>query len=231
MIIDCIADLHGHFPTLEGGDLLIVAGDLTAHDTLEEHSDVLNWIHKQHYRKKVLVAGNHDNFLQKHPNFYSRTTINYLCDSGTEFTYYDPLEKDGPSDVKRTTYKIWGSPWTAQFPGINPKCCAFTENVGCDTDFWLEEHWQKIPDDIDILVTHGPPYGILDQTKDGILAGSPFLLYRCTEIKPLIHCFGHIHENGGKETLISWKNGTRFINCSHVNEKYEPVNKPVRVIL
>lgn len=211
MIIDCIADLHGFYPTLEGGDLLIVAGDLTAHDTLQEHSDVLNWIHKQHYRKKVVVAGNHDNFLQKHPNFYSRTTINYLCDSGTEF--------EGS--------KIWGSPWTKQFLGINPKCCAFTEEV----EYWMEQHWEKIPEDIDILVTHSPPYGIRDETRNGELTGSGFLLLKVAEIKPLIHCFGHIHENGGKETLISWENGTRFINCSYVNEKYEPVNKPVRVIL
>src|SRR5579859_3379344 len=199
MIIDCIADLHGHFPTLEGGDLLIVAGDLTAHDTLEEHSDVLNWIHKQHYRKKVLVAGNHDNFLQKHPNFYSRTTINYLCDSGTEFTYYDPLEKDGPSDVKRTTYKIWGSPWTAQFPGINPKCCAFTEDVGCDTDFWLDEHWQKIPDDTDILVTHGPSKLMHDKTiYDENVGSSSLLSWTANHANSLkLHVYGHIHEGYG----------------------------------
>ena len=37
MIIDCLSDLHGHYPSLDGGDLLIVAGDLTARDKLEEH--------------------------------------------------------------------------------------------------------------------------------------------------------------------------------------------------
>lgn len=35
MIIDCIADLHSHYPKLDGGDLLIVAGDLTDRDSLE----------------------------------------------------------------------------------------------------------------------------------------------------------------------------------------------------
>ncbi len=71
MIIDCIADLHGFYPSdLPGGDLLIIAGDLTATDTQKQHLEFVDWLYKQKYEKKVWIAGNHDNFLQN-TNFVS----------------------------------------------------------------------------------------------------------------------------------------------------------------
>ena len=221
MIIDCISDLHGFYPELEGGDLLIVAGDLTARDTYVEYKKFFEWIYSQKYSKKILISGNHDNFLMKTAENshlrrlagYDKDDIEfeYLCDSGTEF--------EG--------LKIWGSPWTKTFEGINPKCKAFT----CDTDEELGEKWNLIPDDTDIVITHTPPYGIFDETKRKELVGSKSLLLRIAEIKPLIHCFGHIHEQGGKQLVLLWKNGTCFINCSNVNERYKPVNKPIRIDL
>lgn len=63
MIIDCISDLHGHFPSLEGGDLLIIAGDLTATHTPQELYQFNDWVKVQDYKKKVLIAGNHDTFF------------------------------------------------------------------------------------------------------------------------------------------------------------------------
>src|ERR1044071_9160006 len=65
MIIDCISDLHGFKPSLQGGDLLIVAGDLTARDTMQEHVDFLWWLDEQPYEKKIYIAGNHDGCIQK----------------------------------------------------------------------------------------------------------------------------------------------------------------------
>lgn len=67
MIIDCISDLHGSLPKLEGGDLLIIAGDLTSNDSDKSWNAFDEWIHKQNYREKILIAGNHDNFLQSIP--------------------------------------------------------------------------------------------------------------------------------------------------------------------
>lgn len=224
MIIDCISDLHGHFPTLEGGDLLIIAGDLTARHTLEELDQFNEWVRLQDYKKKVLIAGNHDTFFERgvfcpsNPRdntVFVDPSVDYLCDSGTE---YEGL-------------KIWGTPWTAQFRGINPNCCAFSIWLGSDTEKWLEDCWNLIPLDTDILITHSPPFGILDTTSTKQLAGSPSLLVKVSEIKPLIHCFGHIHEKGGKDLCMPWKRGTTFINASLVNESYEHVNKPVRVVL
>lgn len=217
MISDCIADLHGHYPQLEGGDLLIVAGDLTARDTEDEHFEFFKWLHYQPYNKKIVIAGNHDNFIQEHEkemkelhNSKSKiTNIEYVCDSGTEF--------EG--------LKIWGSPGSLWFHGINPKCKAFT---GSESD--LEKKYKLIPDDIDILVTHGPPYGVLDQvyTDSKINKGSKSLLNKIEKITPKMVIFGHIHECGGKALDLS---SCKFVNCSIVNERYQPVNKPVRVIL
>ena len=222
MIIDCIADLHGHYPELEGGDLLIVVGDLTATDTVDEHAEFAKWVQKQDYRSFILVAGNHDGFLYN--GFHEGRRLGpkgrYLCDSGTEFEYLD-IGSDGVTIVKRTL-KIWGSPWTLTFPGINPKCTAFT-----GTESQLREKFDLIPDDIDILITHGPMKGILDRSVRGEECGSLQLILATYKSKMKLHVFGHIHESYGK--LIDGP--LTHINCSHVNEHYEPVNKPIRIIL
>lgn len=222
MIIDCISDLHGHYPKLEGGDLLIIAGDLTARDIEEEYGNFLIWcigrIQKQ-YKKLIFIPGNHDNYIYDtykngcifNPKF---PQISMLCDSGTEF--------EG--------LKIWGSPWTLAFYGINPKCKAFT----CDTDEELAEKWKLIPNDIDILITHCPPYGILDKVERITLdedhghVGSPSLRNVLHRVKPKLWVFGHIHSCGGRSIDLCT---TTLVNASQMNERYEPVNKPVRIIL
>ena len=233
MIIDAISDLHGFFPDLKGGDLLIVAGDLTASDANAQYLLFMEWLDAQEYKQKIVVAGNHDNLLFEEkfkislPEYYSQgERIIYLCDSGTEF--------EGP--------KIWGSPWTPLFRGVNRRCAAFML-----PEAELEAKFALIPDDVDILVTHGPPYGILDAVrKYGPFShereecvGSESLLKRVFDIRPQLHIFGHIHEGYG-EYHHTPRDGAscelgitpiKFINCSHVNERYEPVNKPIRVIL
>lgn len=224
MIIDCVADLHGHYPQLEGGDLLIVAGNLTARDTCVEHIKFQMWLHDQKYSKKIIVAGNHDNRLQELgfasvQRQYAELEEDYLCDSGTEF--------EG--------LKIWGSPWTLRFEGMNPNCMAFT----CETEEELAEKWAMIPQDTDILVTHAPAYGILDQVEDmrsnkieskGSKSLYGYLKYA---FRPKLHVFGHIHEGYGLiESFPGYNNNmVKSINASHVNERYEPVNKPIRIVL
>ena len=218
MIIDCIADLHGHYPELEGGDLLIVAGDLTAHDNMKEYLVFYEWLDEQEYKKKIVIAGNHDNELQNPAHEGNDGRFDpavYLCDSGTE---YEGL-------------KIWGSPWTKTFEGMNPHCKAFT----VDTEEELAEKFSMIPNDINILITHSPPYGILDEAVDYgrdrmESVGSKYLRDKFRGSCNLkLHVFGHIHENGSR--LLQLGHLTKFVNASLVNERYEPVNKPIRVIL
>lgn len=227
MIIDCIADLHGHYPKLEGGDLLIVAGDLSAHDHGGEHFEFLMWLKDQKYIRKIFIAGNHDNqWIDYVPHASTfKHGMEYLCDSGTEF--------EG--------LKIWGSPWTLTFPGINPHCTAFT-----GTEAELEAKFALIPDDTDILITHGPPYGIMDAVHREVFCGerdewvgSVSLLEKVFRICPKLHVFGHIHEGYGRYNHTPRGGSSEnlgitpvtFVNCSHVNERYKPVNKPVRVVL
>lgn len=223
MIIDCISDLHGHYPKLEGGDLLIVAGDLTSRDKLEELEEFYIWLSKQKYKHKILIAGNHDMLFTRLDFVFLKIDGNiYLEDSG--------IEIEG--------IKIWGSPWSKTFEGINPKCVAFT----VDTDEELSKKWDLIPEDTEILITHCPPYGLFDEIENNeyvegfnepneakINVGSISLRNKVMSLPNLrLLVFGHIHEHGGK--MINTTSAI-FANCSHVNEKYQPVNKPIRVIL
>lgn len=209
MIIDCISDIHGYFPKLEGGDLLLIAGDLTARDESSEFDKFKQWLKEQPYLNKVLIAGNHDNFIAhlNNPHEYFEEGI-YLCDSGTEF-----------EDLK-----IWGSPWTKNFFGQNPLCKAF----GTDYDTQMMEKFALIPEDTDILITHSPPQGILDYAGNARV-GCPHLRNRVQKMPKLkLHLFGHIHEGYGVQEDDS---GIKFVNASFVNVYYQPVHTPVRVIL
>lgn len=224
MIIDCVADLHGYHPKLEGGDLLIIAGDLTTTDTLEQHLGFLHYLAKiqdseNSYKKITYIAGNHDAFLfpessSRHP--YSHDSIHYLSDSGIEF--------EG--------LKIWGTPWSPLFKGVNPNCKAFMLN-----ESKLQKKFEKIPSDVDILISHSPPYLILDANKHGEPCGSMQLRMQLDgRIKPKVHVFGHIHEQGGKKMVlkrngIGDENNTTCYNVSYVNEKYQPINAVRRIIL
>lgn len=216
MKIDCISDLHGCFPELDGGDLLIIAGDCTSNDKTKAWQRFFDWLDKQQYRKKIIVAGNHDNFLKhEYQTMIDKPSgVDYLCDSGIEF--------EG--------YKIWGSPWSLWFPAINPDCAAFT-----DYENGLQKHFDRIPGDTDILITHTPPYLILDENDRGIRCGSVNLRSALDRVQPLLHVFGHIHEQGGKLLLykhqLTNKDDTLCVNASIMDGDYEPTNKPTKIII
>lgn len=223
MIIDCVSDLHGFFPELEGGDLLIIAGDMTTRDSESCWIKFFRWINTiiPIYKKIIIIGGNHDNRLQSGKTRVGNPLVSYLCDEWTEL--------EG--------LKIWGSPWTNTFDGINPICCAFT----LDTDEQLSMKWDKIPEDVDILVTHSPPLGILDScinSEDNLFhnVGSSSLsdcVERLYNLK--LHVFGHIHEHGGQIKEFTRNSiglpPVQMINASHVDENYCPINEPVRIIL
>lgn len=204
MKIDCLSDLHGHYPDLQGGDLLIIAGDLTARNDEEGYQEFLRWLPWENYKEVIVIAGNHDNKLQKYQHYISRDAVplKYLQDSGTDF--------EG--------LKIWGSPWTLTFPGMNPKCKAFT----VDSDAQLALKWMLIPEDVDILITHMPIYMMFDEVEENRFVGSyrlRSLIVRNYFPNLKLHVCGHIHEHGGKV----WQNeSTKFVNASHVDENYCP---------
>lgn len=203
MLLDLISDLHGFQPELRGGDLLIICGDLTARDTKNEYDRFMLWLTQLPYTCKIVIAGNHDGLIEKGKVVFNTDgTIHYLCDSGVEFN----------------GLKIWGSPYTPTFQNWY-----FMRNRGKD----IKKHWDMIPDNTDILITHGPPHGIFDETIDGIHAGCEELRTAVQKrVKPHIHCFGHIHE-GGKS--IAEIEGTTYVNCSYVDERYRPVHSSMRL--
>ena len=199
-----IADTHSRHRSirLPKGDVLIHAGDISYRGEKLEVEDFLTWFRKQDFEHKIFIAGNHDFLLEKaKPKEIDNLILDdiiYLNDSSTLVN----------------GFKIWGSPVTPRFFNW-----AFNRARGEA----IRKHWELIPSDTHLLITHGPPYGILDQVANEQHVGCKDLLNKVVEIKPLVHAFGHIHESYG-----STKNmGIRFINASQTNESYEVVNKPV----
>jgi Icc-related predicted phosphoesterase len=113
---------------------------------------------------------------------------------------------------------FYGSPWQPWF--LN---WAFNLQRGKE----IQEKWDLISNDVDVLITHGPAFGILDRNINGENAGCENLLSKIEEIRPKVHVCGHIHEGYGQTVRHSIK----FINASVNNERYRPTNNPILFIL
>lgn len=230
MEITAISDLHGFCPKLPGGDLLILAGDYTYSNAIPQWVSFFNWLKHQQYRKKILIAGNHDGFLRStYPTCdadlkslievqefldeigeWESPDFEYLCDSGTEF--------EG--------VKFWGTPWTPIFERVNPKCASFMES-----EEFLNNKFAMIPLGTDILISHGPMIHTLDTDLYGYACGSSSLRDHVDRVNPKMHLFGHIHEQGGNSFRYGRAvSNTWCLNCSYVNEKYKPFDKPIQAI-
>ena len=202
MKVVCLSDTHnfGAEIAVPDGDLLIHAGDGTINGTDAEFTEFALWIRALPHRHKVLIAGNHDWLFQTRPEAARRMFdgVHYLQDSS----------------IVIEGLKIYGSPWQPRFFDW-----AFNLNRGAA----MAAKWEAIPEDTDILITHGPPQGILDRTPAGDLAGCEELRKRIDAIRPGLHVFGHIHLGYG----VLESAGTVFVNASNCNEAYEPVNPPI----
>jgi len=210
MDITFISDTHGLHDELklQPGTVLIHAGDITEYGTEEEVVDFLHWFSKQPFTYKIFIAGNHDLFFEEN----TVGTKNKIIPKGIIYLQNSSVEIEG--------LKIWGSPVTPYFLGM-----AFNAKAGKD----IKKIWNKIPVDTTILITHGPPKGILDNC-----IGCEELRDRANKIKPVIHCFGHAHGKNG----IEIRNETTFINASIVNgldpleiDEYKVIGKPINIIV
>lgn len=190
------------------GDILIHAGDATNRGTFDEIYPFDYWFSSLPHKHKIFVAGNHDWLFETYPE-QARNQI-------TEAIYLQD------SFVEIEGLKIYGSPWQPRFFDW-----AFNLNRGAE----LAEKWKLIPNDIDVLITHGPPFGILDETPRGDLAGCEELRKRVEEIAQFgrlkLHVFGHIHFGYG----ATEKFGVRFVNASNCDEDYLPTNLPIVIDL
>jgi hypothetical protein len=203
------SDLHGSLPEIEPCDILIIAGDSCPVDNHQENYQrrwlegrFRDWLLDQPAKHIVGIAGNHDFIMEKWPGVPGRLPWNYLQDK--------EIELEG--------VRIYGTPWVPNLPGW-----AFFGGMGS-----CAGRWDAIPEGIDILVSHGPPYGYSDKVT--------FTHVGCTRmdtelqrIKPKAFVCGHIHEGYGHYPHPDV--GLGVFNVAHNNRDYRPVNAPVEISL
>jgi Icc-related predicted phosphoesterase len=203
MKIVFISDTHGQHAKLilPEGDMIIHAGDVSKRGGMAEIENFLAWFSALPFKYKVFTVGNHDFLAENAPSIF-KALIPDNC-------IY--LENNG---VTIEGIHIWGSPITPWFYDW-----AFNRQRGAD----IAKYWAKIPLDTDIIITHGPPYKILDKTTRGDLTGCVDLKEKINQVKPCVHVFGHIHEAYGIEKIEE----TTFINASVLNVEYQLMNAPI----
>lgn len=205
MRIVCISDTHlahvKHHIEVPDGDVLIHAGDATFQGTNLEVAAFSDWFSAFPHNRKLFIPGNHDvrfEERERDAQNYLHWNITYLRDSG----------------VTINGLNFWGSPWQPEF-------CNWAFNLKRGKA--LREKWALIPDNTDVLVTHGPPMGIRDTVERGERVGCRDLMDRVLKVKPKLHVFGHIHTGYG----ITKFHDITFVNASTCNSQYEPINKPI----
>ena len=216
MKIAFISDTHNKHKQIpevyfEGVDMVIHAGDMTGRGLRNEVMPFLYWFDELPVKHKIFIAGNHDFFFENAVKddkvkkdleslLKFRTSITYLNDSGVEI--------EG--------IKIWGSPVQPWFYNW-----AFNR-MGSD----IQKHWDLIPSDTQLLITHGPIQGYLDMTTRGDITGCPYLKETISErLKDLkLHVCGHIHEAYGRLVMAD---GQVLLNASVLNHRYEMQNRPI----
>lgn len=195
-------------PPVPDGDIVVHAGDCTRRGVVGETAEFLDWFVGLPHRHKVLIAGNHDFLFERdaaRAESLVPAGVTYLRDSGVVFG----------------GLKFWGSPWQPWFHDW-----AFNLERGDE----LAAKWRLIPTDTDVLITHGPPHGVLDQTNNRPpqRVGCEALMARLAELPSVrLHAFGHIHEAYGRRR----EGGRDYVNASICDVRYRAVNAPVVVDL
>jgi predicted phosphodiesterase len=202
MRIVAISDTHCMHDRVDvpDGDVLVHAGDFCMSGKASQVRAFADWFEAQPHRHKIVIAGNHDRSLELDPDLarmmFRRAT--YLFDTETEI--------DG--------IKFYGSPWQPWF--LN---WAFNLRRGEP----LREKWALIPLDVDVLITHGPPWGVLDVAYDNEHVGCEELTMAISRNQPKLHIFGHIHEGYGTHR----EGPTLHVNASTCTLAYAPTNPPI----
>lgn len=213
MRIVAVADTHSYqddLGALPNGDVFIHAGDLLQYGSLEELRRFTQWVRQLPHEHKVIIAGNHDWCFVRSAEVARReveAVATYLQDAAATVA----------------GLRFWGSPYQPEFFGW-----AFNLPRGEP----LRERWSRIPEGVDVLITHGPPRGIGDFVQ-GEHVGCDDLLEAVRRKRPALHLFGHIHEDGG----VRQEGPTTFANVTTAECQrgatvldYEPTARTVRVV-
>lgn len=210
MKVTLISDTHNKHSLIPKdslkGDIIIHSGDFSSLGHRHECKDFLKWYNSLDYKYKVFICGNHEVGVQKDPHMLTTLLIQY-----PDLIYLNE------ESVNIEGLNIYGSPWTPFF---------FNWAYNAQRGEEIKKHWDKIPNNTDILVTHGPVYGI----NDTVLGrpenlGCKDLYDKILEIKPLIHTCGHIHTGNGYKEF----NDINFFNTSVLDESYQMRYKPYHI--
>jgi len=219
----CLSDTHGQHRELSSrlppGDVLLHGGDFSNDGSLEEVMDFAAWLRSLPYRHKVLIAGNHELTFDR---TYEGDRVK--GDSATSvrsaFLKSFDSERDGifyleDEELVICGIRIYGSPWQPEFMHW-----AFNLPRGI-----IKEKWKAIPENVDVLLVHGPPLGRGDALLPSLKRrGCMDLLFEVQErIRPQFCVFGHIHEGAG----VTFDGTTHFVNASSMNEHYQCIHAPL----
>lgn len=200
-----ISDTHGVRFDVPDADVLIHCGDFLGRGRIEELASFCAWLRDLPHKHKIVVAGNHDLAMvrqAKDARAMLRAHAIYLQD--------EAVEVEG--------VRFYGSPWT---PDFFPEHWVFNQPRNSQI---TRDRWARIPDDTEVLITHGPPMGVLDRCPDlydrgrWVHVGDELLRDRIPELSSLrLHCFGHIHEGRGSVTV----DGVQYVNAAALDGRYE----------
>lgn len=219
----CFSDPHGKHARLkiEPCDILICAGDISMMGYQPEVEDFMDWFRVQPAEYKVFIAGNHDWSFQEKPAWWQVLITEVMVDK-VVYLEDNYIKLNFPTWKEPIT--IYGSPWQPEF-------CDWAFNLPRGEK--LKEKWALIPEDTDILITHGPPYNILDEIPPHMCrkgqdphVGCEELDERILQLKSLkYHIFGHIHIDKETEIRPVLSAGTTYINASVLDNRYHLIRK------
>ena len=235
MRIVCISDTHSLHENmrheLPKGNILIHAGDISNRGGERDVTNFIHWFQNiEGYDMKIFVSGNHDFCFERVNEPHHKGDYDWLHHlmseenlSQSDVVYLEDDYVLYVSDELSIPLKIYGSPWQPWFYDW-----AFNlPRLGTE----LQEKWDMIPMDTDILITHGPPNGYGDFVDNfrqpNRNVGCELLRNKIEEINPILNIFGHIHEGYGVYT----NEKTTFVNASTCTARYEPTNKPIIIDL
>jgi Icc-related predicted phosphoesterase len=191
-------NLHRQLNNLPAADIIVHSGDISDAGTGKEVVDFVEWFGALEYEYKIFIAGNHDSCLERK----SAEGIQQFLPNNCFYLCN--------SGITIESLKFWGIPFF------------FSDDISGEYINMIAQ----IPIDTDVLITHRPPLGILDNA-DNTSFGCPGLLQKVLDICPRYHLFGHIH---GAYGVIESEYIT-FVNASVVNQNYTQHNSPLLLML
>jgi Icc-related predicted phosphoesterase len=217
-----VSDTHGLHDQLvmPDGDILVHCGDATNRGTVPEFARFNQWcqLMRKKYRRVIYCGGNHDALLERSPDLVRSMLL------GVDVLVDQAIEVEG--------LVFYGSPWTPAF--LNWHFQLYTPEQA-------QETWERIPDHVDVLVTHGPVHGILDNVMERVPdrepdgsetwrtvvrhVGCPALFARVMRVRPLLHACGHVHCHPGQ----FFYDGVHFLNASMLDDAHATPRSPIVV--